>query len=150
MLLCIWTQLVDRYYLYLNHNGAHCICKCKYKFTIIVDEVTLEGEGEYNLNVLKEIVVTDSYMRLDEDIRGCQNEEAFYDCTTRLINETILKQCGCISTINHLDHQDIQVFRLSFVTYVLLHFPTYSYELDLFTRYPGARQQSNSIVSIKF
>ena len=30
------------------------------------------GEGEYNLNVVKEIVVTDSYLKMDQSVRGCQ------------------------------------------------------------------------------
>ena len=35
----------------------------------------MHGEGEYNLNVLKEIQVTDSYLELDQNTRGCQNKE---------------------------------------------------------------------------
>ena len=35
----------------------------------------MTGEGEYNLNVLKEIRVTESYLGLDKEFRGCQKEE---------------------------------------------------------------------------
>ena len=35
----------------------------------------LEGEGEYNLNDVKEIIVTDSYMGLGKTIRGCQGTD---------------------------------------------------------------------------
>ena len=35
----------------------------------------MEGEGEYNLNDVKEIVVTDSYLGLDKTIRGCQRKD---------------------------------------------------------------------------
>ena len=35
----------------------------------------MHGEGEYNLNVLKEIQVTDSYLGLDQETRGCNHEK---------------------------------------------------------------------------
>ena len=54
------------------------------------------GEGEYNLNVLKEIKVTDSFLGFDKDVRGCQNKEPFSNCTTRIYRNTILKECGCL------------------------------------------------------
>ena len=56
----------------------------------------LLGEGEYNVNDLKEIKVTDSYLDLDENTRNCQNEETFENCTTRHYIETILIECGCL------------------------------------------------------
>ena len=43
----------------------------------------LIGEGEYNLDNLKEIKITDSYLGLDQDVRKCQNEESLFSCTTR-------------------------------------------------------------------
>ena len=36
---------------------------------------------KHNLNVIKEIKVTDSFLSMEKDIRGCQ-EESFDDCTT--------------------------------------------------------------------
>ena len=54
------------------------------------------GEGEYNMNVLKEIKVTYSFLGLDEDTKGCQNEETLHNCTTRLYIDSILKECGCL------------------------------------------------------
>ena len=56
----------------------------------------LIGEGEYNLNVLKEIEVTDSYLGLDQDVKECQNEEPFQNCTTRHYIDTIFGNCGCL------------------------------------------------------
>ena len=56
----------------------------------------LRGEGEYNLNALTEIEVTDSYLGLDQDLRKCQNEEPFYNCTTRKHMVTIMEECGCL------------------------------------------------------
>ena len=54
------------------------------------------GEGEYNLNALKEIEVTDSFLGLDQDVRECQNEEPFYNCTTRHYIDSLLRDCGCL------------------------------------------------------
>ena len=34
----------------------------------------LIGEGEYNLNALKQIKVTDDFLGMDQDVRQCQNE----------------------------------------------------------------------------
>ena len=64
--------------------------------------VKLIGEGEYNLDDLKEITITESYLGLDQDVRGCQNEESLNDCRTRSYKDTLLKKCGCLpSNIRH-------------------------------------------------
>ena len=63
---------------------------------IFLAPVTLIGEGEYNLNILKEIKVTESFLGLDKDTRKCQNEEPILNCTSRHYTESILKKCGCI------------------------------------------------------
>ena len=63
---------------------------------IFQEPIKLAGEGEYNLNVLKEIKVTDSFLGLDEDVRGCQIDEALGNCVTRHYIDSLLKQCGCI------------------------------------------------------
>ena len=65
-------------------------------FTNISEPVKLIGEGEYNMNVLTEIEVTESYLALDKGIRGCQNEEPLNNCTTRQFIETFLEKCGCL------------------------------------------------------
>ena len=56
----------------------------------------LIGEGEYNLNDLKEIKVTDSYVGLGQDVTKCQNEEPFFNCTTKQHINTFLRKCGCL------------------------------------------------------
>ena len=56
----------------------------------------LIGEGEYNLNDLKEIEITDSYLGLDREVRECQNVEPLYNCTTREYVDTLLRECGCL------------------------------------------------------
>ena len=63
---------------------------------LILEPIQLVGEGNYNLNELKMIEVTDSYLGLSQDTRGCQNEEPQDRCTTRVHRETLLTQCGCL------------------------------------------------------
>ena len=58
--------------------------------------MTFSGTGEYNLNNIKEIEVTSSYLGLDQDVRSCQNEEPFYNCTTRHYLDELLNKCGCL------------------------------------------------------
>ena len=54
------------------------------------------GEGKYNLDALKEIRVTESYLGMDMGIRKCQNEEPLENCTTRTYMDSFLQQCGCL------------------------------------------------------
>ena len=54
------------------------------------------GEGEYNLNVVKNIQVTESYLELDQDVRGCQTETTIQNCTTRQYIGALLERCGCL------------------------------------------------------
>ena len=63
---------------------------------LISEEVKLIGEGEYNLNTLKEIKVSDSYLGLDQDERGCQDEEPLYNCSTRHYMDALIDHCGCL------------------------------------------------------
>ena len=65
-------------------------------YFVILEHVKLIGEGEYNLNVLKEITATESYLELGVGDRGCQNEEPLHNCTTQHYIETFLDQCGCL------------------------------------------------------
>ena len=61
-----------------------------------LEPVELIGEGEYNLNSLTEIRVTESYLSIDQDTRGCQNKESFFNCTTKKYIETVLTECKCL------------------------------------------------------
>ena len=58
--------------------------------------MVLYGEGEYNLNILKEIKVTDSFIGLSQDVRACQLEEHIVDCETRNYLEHSKSVCGCL------------------------------------------------------
>ena len=66
------------------------------KSFLILDPVVLIGEGQYNLNILKEIDSTSSYNGMSQDIRGCQNKESVDKCTTRSYEEKLRKKCGCL------------------------------------------------------
>ena len=55
----------------------------------------LSLDMEYNLNVIKEITVTDSFLSMDKDIRGCQRE-SYDDCTSRKYTNTLLSKCQCL------------------------------------------------------
>ena len=60
------------------------------------DSVTLSGEGEYNLNILNQIDVTQSFLGLPEEVRNCQNAESYVNCTTRHYLEKLKEKCGCL------------------------------------------------------
>ena len=61
-----------------------------------VDPVRLFGEGQFNLNNMKEISVTDSFLGLDRETRNCQNTETYNNCRTRLYVENLRRECGCL------------------------------------------------------
>ena len=58
--------------------------------------LSLFGEGQYNLNSLKEISVTDSFLGLGKDTKNCQSVETYDDCKTRLYINNIKEKCGCL------------------------------------------------------
>ena len=60
------------------------------------EPVKLIGEGRFNLNVMKSIKVTDSYLDMDNDMKDCQNGEDLDICTTRQHTEAFVAKCGCI------------------------------------------------------
>ena len=65
-------------------------------FNNLLEPVDLIGEGVYNLNVMKEIRVTNSYLGLDVNVRGCQDIDTLDNCTTRHYEEHLLNTCGCL------------------------------------------------------
>ena len=62
----------------------------------ISEPVKLKGEGKYNLNNIKEIVLTESYFGLGMDVKKCQNDEDVNECTTRQYINQFLNQCECL------------------------------------------------------
>ena len=72
--------------------------------------MTLSGEGEYNLNILKEIEVTDSFYELNDKVRKCQiykGNDTYDTCTSRYFMEQMMLKCGCLpfaiknGSVNH-------------------------------------------------
>ena len=63
---------------------------------MFTEPVKLVGEGKYNLDAVKEITVTDSFLGMDMEDKGCQIEEPLHNCTTQHYIETFLDQCGCL------------------------------------------------------
>ena len=54
------------------------------------------GGGEYNLDSLKDIRVTNSFLNFDESIRDCQDNEPLQNCTTRMYMDAIIRKCKCL------------------------------------------------------
>ena len=67
-----------------------------FQFHIYLDPVELTGEGEYNLNIIKEEEVTETFLGIDQAVRGCQNEEHYDECTTRHYIQNMREKCGCL------------------------------------------------------
>ena len=63
---------------------------------VFLEPLKLYGEGDYNLNVVKEVKVTESFLTLDADVKGCNMEMTFENCTTKIYIETVSQKCGCL------------------------------------------------------
>ena len=94
----------------------------------------LVGEGEYNLNVLKEIKVTESYLGLDSVVTGCQTKESFDNCTTRMYRQTFIDQCKCLPFDIRLSNE---------VTHLL--FENYDYGYMMFSSDTSLHCQPNGM-----
>ena len=84
---------------------------------ITTEPVELFGEGAYNINVLKEIEATDSYMGLNQNVIECQNVEPLFNCTTRQRIEAFQRECGCppfsVRISNKVNHKNLSLFNFS-------------------------------------
>ena len=56
----------------------------------------MEGQGVFQLYVVKEISVTEEFLGLGEEIRKCQTKETFGECNTRLFLDEMKKECHCV------------------------------------------------------
>ena len=74
---------------------------------LFVDPVTLTGEGDYNLNSIKEEEVTESFLGFGQTVRGCQNEEHYDECTTRHYIKHMREKCGCLPLSSALSEKVI-------------------------------------------
>ena len=56
-------------------------------------------------------MITESYLGLEQHIRGCQNQEPLFNCTTRNYIESVIKNCGCLPLIIKLmSHMKVKLF----------------------------------------
>ena len=60
------------------------------------DPIHLELENRYNLNVLKEITASNSFLSLEKDVRKCQDVETFNECVTTKFIHDLKSMCKCL------------------------------------------------------
>ena len=60
------------------------------------EQIELVGEGDFNMNVVKEVLATDSFLNMDIESRGCQNGEAFTTCATGNFIDSLISNCQCL------------------------------------------------------
>ena len=66
------------------------------------------GDGKYNLDAVKEIKVTDSFLGLDMKHKACQNDEPVVECTTKYHLDTFLQKCGCFPFGLAIHHEQVK------------------------------------------
>ena len=71
-------------------------------YFLFTEPLKLYGEGEYNLNVVKEVKVTESFLGLDSHVKGCNMEETYENCTTKIYIDTVYQTCGCLPFSIHI------------------------------------------------
>ena len=64
-------------------------------------------ENEYNLNVIKEITVTDSFLSMADEVRECHEEETFDECVTEKYMEVLKAECDCLP-LNLRIHDEVK------------------------------------------
>lgn len=80
-----------------------------------VEPFTIENEGDYNLNVVVESRGTESFFGLESDVRGCQDEEPFLNCTTRHFIKKALENCKCLPFNIRMENQVLFGFSKKFI-----------------------------------
>ena len=56
----------------------------------------LDLEIEYNLNVIKEITVTDPFLSMDREVRNCEEDETLDECVTSNYINSLEEKCKCL------------------------------------------------------
>ena len=54
------------------------------------------GSGSIRIKGIKEIKVTDEYLGLNSQTKGCQNETTYEDCVTELYLDLLKDECKCL------------------------------------------------------
>ena len=61
-----------------------------------LEPLNLEIDNEYNLNVIKEITATSSFLSMDRNVKKCQDDRTFDDCVTIKYIDDLIKKCKCL------------------------------------------------------
>ena len=88
----------------------------------------LKGEGSYNLNILKQINVTNSFQTLGQEIRGCQGDNAIDDCLTSEHLKYIKAKCGCLPLDKTFTKNDSICLSKEEMDCHKMHFASHSYK----------------------
>ena len=56
----------------------------------------LFGEGNYAITDIKQVKVTEDFLGLDKDTRGCHRNSELEECETKTFLEKAKQRCGCI------------------------------------------------------
>ena len=62
----------------------------------ILAPIHLYGAGQYELNNVKEVLVTESFLGMEQETIGCSNKEDTGSCHTRRYLERLNATCHCI------------------------------------------------------
>ena len=91
-------------------------------FPFYIEPLKLIGEGKYNLNAIKVIKVTESFLGLDRSHKDCQSTEELDECTTRQFLDAYLDNCGCLP-LSIWIKENVFIFK-SYVSMLLCSIPT--------------------------
>lgn len=83
--------------IYLNTIGKSILRVCFVSYQQFFSEpLKIFGEGNYNLNNVKDVKVTSSYLELSQEVTGCQHDEPFENCTTAQYIDSLKDICNCL------------------------------------------------------
>ena len=68
---------------------------CHVMFSVVAP-LKLYGEGKYALSAVKQIKVTEEFMKLDDEIKNCNNRQSYEECATKAYLEHLKQECKCV------------------------------------------------------
>ena len=77
------------------------------------------GSGSIRIKGIKQIQVTDDYLGLDLQTRGCQNETMYEDCVTELYLDLLKEECKCLpfNLQNFSKREEIKKVLMEFMSF---------------------------------
>ena len=69
---------------------------CRSELTVAAAPVSLYGEGDYALTVVQQVVASQSFLGMSEEIRNCQKTPSLGDCVTRDYLDRLQAKCSCL------------------------------------------------------